>query len=110
VVILKGVVPALSILLILGGVVGAGGLAVAADKISGKNIGPESPIYGIERAGEAIQKAFGMISDDELRNERSQEAARLDELASQKPGKADTYRKQADDLRQKIISPISGKP
>ncbi|UCD07771.1 MAG: hypothetical protein JSW41_02265 [Candidatus Aenigmatarchaeota archaeon] len=55
----KGVIPALAILVILGGVVAGGvGIPVAVDKISGKDIGPDNAVYGIERAGEAIQLAF----------------------------------------------------
>ena len=55
----KGIVPAIAALVILAGVIGGGiGIPVAVDKIAGKDIGPDNPIYGVERAGEAIQKAF----------------------------------------------------
>lgn len=96
----KGVIPALAILVILGGSIAAVGIPVAVDKISGKDIGPENPVYGIERAGEAIQKAFGGISDEELATERGQEASHLDELASREPEKAEQYRKMAEETRR----------
>jgi hypothetical protein len=99
----KGIVPALGILIILGGVL-AVGIPVAVDKISGKNIGPESPIYGIEKAGEAIQRAFGIISDEELAIERNEEANHLEEIAKENPDKADEYKKMAEDLRREARS------
>ncbi len=96
----KGVVPALAILGILLVAVGAPGLAIAVDKISGKDIGPDNPIYGIERAGEALQKAFGMISDEELAAEREQEATYMEELAARYPERAAEYRQEAQNMRQ----------
>jgi hypothetical protein len=107
----KGIVPALAILIILGGLVAGVGIPVAIDKISGKDIGPENPIYGIERAGEAIQKAFGTISDEDLARERGEEASHLDELAAQQPERAEEYKQMAENLRReaqaRIPTPIS---
>ena len=97
---MKGIVPALAILGILVAAVGAPGLAIAVDKISGKDIGPDSPVYGIERAGEALEKAFGMISDEELAAEREQEATHMEELATRYPEKAAEYRQKAQEMRE----------
>jgi len=96
----KGVIPALAVLVILAVAVGAPGLTVAIDKISGKDIGPDHPVYGIERAGEAIGKAFGITSDEELATEREQEASEMEELAEKYPEKAAEYKQRAQELRE----------
>jgi len=57
-------------------------------------------IYGIERAGEAIQRAFGLISDEELAGEREQEAADMEKLATLYPERAAEYKQKAQDMRQ----------
>lgn len=105
---MKGVIPAVAILTILAGAVGAAGLTVAVDKIAGKDIGPDHPIYGIERAGEAIEKAFGLTTDDELATEREEEASSMDQLASQNPEKSAEYRQKAQELRSEAQRLRSG--
>lgn len=96
----KGIVPALVILGILAVAVGAPGLTVAVDKISGKDIGPDHPVYGIERAGEAIGRAFGITSDEELAAEREEEASEMEGLAGKYPERAEEYRQRAQELRE----------
>ena len=63
-----GIVPAIAVLFLLGAGVPTGlGLPVAVDRISGDSIGPNSLLYGLELAGENIQRQF--ITD---RTERAQ--------------------------------------
>ncbi len=54
-----GIAPAVAVLALLGvGVPSGLGLPVAVDQISGDEIGPSSPLYGLELAGENIQRQF----------------------------------------------------
>ncbi len=57
-----GIAPVVAVLVLLGAGVPSGlGLPVAVDRISGDSIGPNSPFYGLEIAGENIQRQ--MITD-----------------------------------------------
>ena len=79
-----GIAPVVAVLVLLGAGVPSGlGLPVAVDRISGDNIGPNSPLYGLEIAGENIQRQ--MITDGTAKAQAQISAAneRLEELQAE---------------------------
>ena len=55
---------------------GIGG-PVMVDKVAGENMNPDSPFYGVEKIGEGIQKALGVVKNSEIAQERLMELEQM---------------------------------
>ena len=76
-----GIAPAIAVLILLGAGIPSGlGLPVAVDQISGDSIGPNSPLYGLELAGENIQQQFITDGTEKAQAQLSAANERLAEM------------------------------